>query len=172
MRINDVDFILIPEWLSGTENSPVDEDLWIARWHRNFATATWLDVEDLAPAEALLRQTTLADRPVIVVTHGRGIDPLIQAGPQLGSRPVVGAFIVAPSPVFHNNQCNIRDLCRLDFSTAIISSDDHPEFQPDLAEAMAEQLGGHFVSAGNSGRIDQPPGKGPGLKGSCGLVGS
>jgi predicted alpha/beta hydrolase family esterase len=163
MRIADVDFILIPEWLARPTTGKPDDDHWISRWQRNLATAGWLDAGECAPAECLLAQTAPveADRPIIIVTHGHGIDVLLDAHAELAVRPVVGAFIVAPSPAPGKFRPDDNGLQKLAFPSIVIASDDHPEFHPGEAQELAGRLGSTFVAAGPSGRIDASSGQGP-----------
>jgi serine hydrolase len=161
MRIADVDFILIPEWLARPAACDPDDNHWISRWHRNFATANWLDDSAETPVRGLLSQAGSKSRPTVIVTHGHGVDVVLEAGTALGACPIVGAFVVAPSPspaLFSSDGAGLQ---AMDFSSVIISPDDHPDFLPVDAQRLANQLGGHFVAAGPTQRIDSASGQGP-----------
>lgn len=161
MRISEVDFILVPEWLSRPTIGEPDDDHWISRWHRNIDRADWINPDLTTPVEALVSQAAASARPTVIVTHGAGIDVLLSAGVQLDAQPVAGAFIVAPAPATHRNEHLIRDLAQFSFPSVVIAPDDHPDFDPALARQFADQLGGHFVNAGPTGRIDSASGQGP-----------
>lgn len=161
MRIADVDFVLVPEWLADAPRKPTDhkrghdDDHWISRWQRNFATAEWLDTQNGAPADALVAQTAAAERPTIIVTHGRGVDVLLGASETLTAPSIVGAFVVAPAPKEVSPPLPLR------FASVIVAAEDHPELPTSEAQQLAKHLGGHFVSAGEAGRIDSASGQGP-----------
>lgn len=161
MRISDLDFILVPDWSDPSCGGLPDGDHWISRWHRNITTAEWFAAEADGSADALISQIGSRERQTMVITHGRGVDVLLHAGRALGGLPVAGAFIVAPSPTYHNNQSVIELVDQFQFASVVVSSEDHPEFHPDLAQKLSDRLGGHFVNAGASGRIDSLSGQGP-----------
>lgn len=161
MRIAEVDFILIPEWLAQPAACKPDDDHWISRWQRNFATADWLDASKETPVNGLLVQARSQTRPTIVVTHGHGVDVLLEAGAALDACPIVGAFVVAPSPSPGLFPAFGGGVQAMDFPSVIISPDDHPDFSRDDAQRLASQLGSHFVAAGPIQRIDSSSGQGP-----------
>jgi predicted alpha/beta hydrolase family esterase len=161
MRIADVDFILIPEWLAQPAACKPDDYHWISRWHRNFATANWLDAAQETPSNGLLAQARSQTRPTILVTHGHGVDVILEVGAALGACPILGAFVVAPSPSPLLFPSVGEGLLAMDFPSVIISPDNHPDFPQDDAQRLASQLGGHFVAAGPTQRIDSSSGQGP-----------
>lgn len=163
MRIADVNFILVPEWLAGLTPGEPDDDHWISRWQRNFATAEWLEVGQTSGADALVVQTSAASqRPVVVVTHGGGVEVLLSAAQRLDRCPVIGAFIVAPIPTTATTApAQAEAIQRLTFNSVVIASDDHPSFSGTKARAFAADLGSHFVTAGPAGTIDPASGQGP-----------
>lgn len=161
MRIADVDFILVPEWLAAPDTPPANEDHWISRWERNFATASWLDVSAKSPGEALVHQAAKSKRPVVVITHGRGIDVLLDVREALGGLPVIGAFLVAPATSHKLPFLDGKLTDPVAFQSLIVASDDHPECPQEEARRLAEALGGHFVAAGSTQRLDAESGQGP-----------
>jgi len=166
MRIADVDFVMVPEWLADTTRSKSeqvrahDDDHWICRWQRNFATAAWLDGSHKAPADALVAQTAERGRPVLIVTHGHGVDVLLAAREALATHSIAGALMVAPK-VKATSLPQLEKPAALSFPSLVVASDDHPEFTSDEARRLADHLGSHFVSAGPAGRIDSGSGQGP-----------
>ena len=157
MRIADLDFILIPEWLAGQHPAEPDPDHWMSRWQRNIATANWLDAQALPPAAGLLAQIAQSTRPVVVVTHGHAVDVLLSVTTEIADQPVIGAFIVAPAP----RQAAYDAGPELSFSSLIVAPDDHPDFAADAAQQLSQRLGSHFVAAGRAGRLDTASGQGP-----------
>ncbi|MBU2532923.1 MAG: alpha/beta hydrolase, partial [Alphaproteobacteria bacterium] len=153
-------FILIPEWLASPTAAKPEGDHWISRWERNFATAAWLRSDCADAAHALIRQSGEGLRPIIVVTHGQAVDVLLAAGEALGRCPVIGAFIVAPAPK-EMTAPPATAPGRLAFPSVVIAPDDHPEYQPADAQILADRIGGHFVAAGLTGRLDPCTGHGP-----------
>ena len=91
----------------------------------------------------------------MIVTHGAGVDILLSAGERLGARPVVGALIVAPHP------CSPANPMKLGFPVVVIAPANHPEVSPIEALELTEALGGHFVDAGETERLDSSSGHGP-----------
>lgn len=171
MRIADTDFILVPDWVVRPISVQPEDDHWISRWHRNLATARWIGREERpddegcavfadagAAAAALIRQIEGRTRPVIVVTHGRGVDVLLAAVSTAEFEwNAAGAFVVAPTVP----QLDYSGPVSLGEGAVVIASDDHPEVPQSVARDIAAKLGGSFVSAGSSGRIDAQSGQGP-----------
>ena len=161
MRITDLDFILVPEWLAHPGTDAPDSDHWISRWQRNIRSANWLDAQEATPSQALLTQCANNARPTIVVTHGIGVNVLLDSRDRLGQTPVAGAFIVAPVPARSSLETAVEDAPLFDFPSVVIASDDHPELSEDAARQLSSRLGSHFVAAGPSGRLDAASGQGP-----------
>ena len=95
-------------------------------------------------------------RPIVVVTHGAGIDVLLAAAELLGASSVVGAYIVAPTAPEGGFPGQA-----LPFNSVLIAPDNHPELTSEAAASLALALGGHFVDAGSVGRLDAQSGHGP-----------
>ncbi|MGI9477716.1 MAG: RBBP9/YdeN family alpha/beta hydrolase [Hyphomicrobiaceae bacterium] len=161
MRITDLDFILVPEWLAHPGADTPDADHWISRWQRNIRTADWLDGQDPSPSQALRAQCAKNARPTVIVTHGSGVNVLLDSGDGLGQTAVAGAFIVAPVPSGSLLDATGENALRLGFPSVVIASDDHPELSEDAARQFSARLGSHFVAAGPSGRLDAASGQGP-----------
>lgn len=161
MRISDLDFILIPEWLAGQGGGGPDDEHWISRWQRNIPTARWLQVKGPDAASALLAQCQAASRPVVVVTHGQAIEVLLAAAGPVQQAPVIGAFIVAPTPGGAGLDAALAVTAQLAFPSVIVAPDDHPQFTAEAAQALSQRLGSHFVAAGAAGRLDSASGQGP-----------
>lgn len=161
MRIADLDFILIPEWLAGQHPAEPDPDHWMSRWQRNIATARWLENTDRDPPANLLAQCAQSARPVVIVTHGQAVDVLLSVTVEIADRPVIGAFIVAPAPRLVTIDSVPGDLTALTFPSILIAPDDHPDFTPKAAQKLSERLGSHYVAAGPAGRLDTASGQGP-----------
>lgn len=161
MRIADLDFILIPEWLAGTGRAAPDPDHWMSRWQRNIATAQWLDTTDQDPPAGLLAQCAQSTRPVVIVTHGQAVEVLLSASAEIADRPVIGAFIVAPAPRPAAIDAAPGSLTALTFPSILVAPDDHPDFGPTAAQNLSQRLGSDFVAAGPAGRIDSASGQGP-----------
>ena len=161
MRIADLDFILIPEWLADPNGREPDDDHWMSRWQRNISSASWLDTRELNAPAALLAQCDAGSRPIVVVTHGEAVEVLLDAAPELGGRPVIGAFIVAPTPGKTSfDRISLENL-RLAFPSVVVAPDNHPELSSRAAEDLSQKLGGHYVAAGSTGRLDAASGHGP-----------
>ena len=171
MRIAETDFILIPEWLTQSSSqqtgkpqhgtSSPDEDHWISRWQRSIASASWLETSQGSPADALVTQCAALNRPVVIVTHGHGIQVLLAATSDLAKTPIAGAFIVAPSGQ-EERLANAASASQpLPYPSVIVAPDDHPVLPSEAAERLAQNLGGHYVAAGAAGRLDAQSGHGP-----------
>lgn len=161
MRIADIDFILIPEWLAGPNRSEPDDDHWMSRWQRNISTASWLNAQDLNAPAALLAQCHAGSRPIVIVTHGQAVEVLLSAAAEMKKDPVIGAFIVAPAPRTAALDSSPVETMRLPFPSVIVAPDVHPEFSSVAAQDLARKLGGHYVAAGSAGRLDAASGQGP-----------
>jgi predicted alpha/beta hydrolase family esterase len=160
MRVADVDLILIPGWLAGGAQLP-DADHWISRWERNLATARWLESAEGAPVDALFSQTTDNRRPIIIVTHGSGVEVLLGAGEALGARPVIGAFVVAPVVRQRAVKHIAPSAMPLAFPCVGIVPENNPGFSITEGRRLIEDMGGHFVAAGHTGAMDHTSGHGP-----------
>jgi predicted alpha/beta hydrolase family esterase len=160
MRVADVDIILIPGWLAGKAQL-ADASHWISRWERNLATAAWLDTREREPVDALLAQTADNPRPVIIVTHGTGVEVLLGAGEALGARPIVGAFVVAPVVSRGAVKHIAPSAMPLAFPSVGIVPENNPGFSVAAARRLVDDMGGHFVAAGHTGPMDHTSGHGP-----------
>lgn len=161
MRISDLDFILVPEWLAGPGGGGPDDQHWISRWQRNIQTAQWLQTGNLDAAGALLAQCQAAERPVVVVTHGRAVEVLVDAAEAIREAPVIGAFIVAPAPGQAPSATALPGAVQLAFPSVVVAPDDHPELTAEAAQDLSRRLGSHYVAAGAAGRLDSASGQGP-----------
>ncbi len=160
MRVADVDLILVPGWLAGGF-ALADDDHWISRWQRNLATARWLDQTKEDPVAALLAQSNDSLRPIIIVTHGTGVETLLAAGEALGARPVIGAFVVAPV-VTRRALAKIPPASMpLAFPSIGVIPENNPHFSAEEGRRLVESMGGHYVAAGMSGAMDHTSGHGP-----------
>ncbi|MFY0614816.1 MAG: alpha/beta hydrolase [Hyphomicrobiaceae bacterium] len=161
MRIADLDFILVPEWLARDGGRQPDSDHWISRWQRNIKSASWLKTHNVSAREALLDQCVANRRPTIIITHGHGVDVLLDIGPDLADTPAAGAFIVAPAPRSGDLDAAAAGALPLPVPSVIVAPDDHPDISTDVAQSLSDALGGHFVAAGLAGRLDSSTGQGP-----------
>lgn len=161
MRISDLDFVLIPEWHGRHGAARPDDDHWISRWQRNIATAEWLQTTGPDAASALHTQCQAAQRPVVVVTHGRAVEVLLAAAESIQQTTVIGAFIVAPAPDRSESVATLSDAAQLAFPSVIIAPDDHPDLSAEAAQELSRRLGSHHVAAGAAGRLDSASGQGP-----------
>jgi hypothetical protein len=161
MRVADVDLILVPGWIVRSSSATADPDHWISRWERNLTTARWLDPGSADPVEALLAEAGSSRRPVIVVTHGTGVEVLLAAGEALGARPVIGGFVVAPVVRAQAIREISPSAMPLGYPSVGIVPDNNPAFSAAEGNALIESMGGHLVQAGNTGPIDNTSGQGP-----------
>ena len=160
MRVADVDLILIPGWIAGGPKV-AEPDHWICRWERNLASARWLELDGREAAEALLAQADDSLRPIIIVTHGRGVEVLLAAAEALGARPVIGAFVVAPV-VSQDALKRIQPSATpLAFPSVGIVPENNPAFSAEDGRRLIEDMGGHYVAAGHTGAMDHTSGHGP-----------
>lgn len=150
-----------------------DDDHWISRWQRSIASAQWLEraanpdaqsgAQSGVPsgADALVAQSEALSHPIVVVTHGHGVEVLLSARDQPKSPAIRGAFIVAPTL----NESRLADISgepsALPCPSVVIAPDDHPVLTASAAQNFAAYLGGHYVSAGTVGRLDAGSGHGP-----------
>ena len=160
MRVADVDLILVPGWLAGGF-ALADDDHWISRWQRNLATARWLDQTDGDPAATLLKQSNDSLRPIIVVTHGTGVEVLLAAGEALGARPVIGAFVVAPIVTRRALSRIPPGSMPLAFPSVGVIPENNPHFSAEDGRRLVDSMSGHYVAAGMSGAMDNTSGHGP-----------
>lgn len=161
MRIADLDFIMVPEWLARPDGREPDDDHWISRWQRNISTASWLDTRDLSPPDALLSQCSENTRPTVIISHGHGIDVILNSTAELAKTSLVGGFIVAPVPTGDWLDPPSDSALPLGFPSVIIAPDDHPDLSVAAAQSLSDTIGSHYVAAGPTGRIDAASGQGP-----------
>lgn len=166
MRIADTDFILIPGWLADEaapqpRHASTDDDHWISRWQRSIASAQWLKRDPQPASDSLVAQTAALVRPTVIVTHGHGIDVLLEACDKLEEGAITGAFIVAPTAAGNAIQSSDADALTLRFPSVLIAPDNNPALTVSAAQNLASSLGSHYVSAGTVGQLDAGSGHGP-----------
>lgn len=120
---------------------------WLDRWSSRLPTA-----ERIA---AGTRPVPSADRPVLLLAHGRGVARALADARELAT--IAGAFLVAPrgdGPV---------DLPAgpLAFPAMLVASRNDPHLAYDAADALAADWGALLVDAGEAGSIDGAGGYGP-----------
>lgn len=167
MKVKDADILIVPGYTnSGPEH-------WQTRWQEKLSTARRVEQAEwskpvredwmAAMAEAVNR----AEKPVVVIAHSLGVPTFIQAIPQF-TRPVVGAFLVAP-PDVANPEIRPRHLMTfgpyprdpLPFPSMTIGSRNDPYCPSGVAEDIAAAWGSLYLDAGEAGHINANSGFGP-----------
>ena len=113
-----------------------------------------------------------AERPVVVIAHSLGVPTVIQAMPQF-SRPVAGAFLVAP-PDVANPAIRPKHLMTfgpyprdpLPFPSMAIGSRNDPFCASRRRRRHRRRLGFAVLDAGEAGHINADSGFGPWPEGS------
>jgi predicted alpha/beta hydrolase family esterase len=150
-----------------------DPNHWQNRWQDKLATARHLpgepDLDSLAAWEArLLQAVEAADRPVVLVAHGCGVNLTVLSAGKLDPAIVRGAFLVAPAGsrfVLEQGDLDARlahlPTDPLPFAATVIASRNDPACPILEAEEWAFAWGAAFADAGDSGHLDPESGHGP-----------
>src|SRR4051794_21577271 len=97
MRTSDCDILIMP----GLGNASPDH--WQSRWQDKLATArrveqtNWDEVHLETWGQKLVAAISHAQRPVIIVGHGTGVNVPVHMAKKLNKKLVRGAFFVAPA---------------------------------------------------------------------------
>lgn len=167
MKTTDAEILIVP----GFKGAP--EDHWQTRWEKNLSAARRVQMGDWQKPvfedwkANLLQEVAKCRKPIVLVGHSLGSQVIVQAAHEF-SRPVAGAFLVAP-PDVENPDIRPRHLMTfgpasrepLPFPSVTIASrnDDFCPFH--VAEDMAAAWGSLFMDAGESGHINADSGHGP-----------
>jgi len=167
MKASEADILIVP----GYKGSGPDH--WQSRWEGRLSSARRVAMGDWhKPVFEEWRDNLVAavgntSRPVILVGHSIGAQVIVAAA-DLFSRPVAGAFLVAP-PDVENPDIRPRHLLtfgpyrreKLPFPAVTIASRDDPFCSIDKAREMAAAWGSTFMEAGDSGHLNHESGHGP-----------
>ncbi len=172
MKVKDVDILIIPGYTnSGPEH-------WQTRWQEKLSSARRVEQADWEHPERADWTTTIADavnnsgRPVVLVAHSLGVAATVQAVP-LFTRPVAGAFLVAPPDIDDPNfepaiERTFGPWPRdpLPFPSIVVGSNNDPFCALPVAENLAAAWGSLFINAGDAGHLNTEAGFGPWPEGS------
>ena len=172
MKVKDTDILIIPGY---TNSGP---DHWQTRWQDKLSTARRVEQAEWSKpvredwVENVRRAIDDAERPVVLVAHSLGIPTAIHAARE-ASRPVAGAFFVAP-PDVANASIRPKHLMTfgpyprdpLPFPSITVASRNDPFCAFEVAEDIAGAWGSLFIDAGEVGHINAESGHGPWPEGS------
>ncbi len=172
MRVKDADILIVPGY---TNSGP---DHWQTRWQAKLSTARRVEQAEWSKpvredwTRVLANAVNEAERPVIVVAHSLGVPTLIHTLPLL-SKPIAGAFLVAP-PDVANPAIRPKHLMTfgpyprdpLPFPSIVASSSNDSFCALEVAEDIAAAWGSLFIHAGEAGHINAESGYGPWPEGS------
>ena len=172
MKVKEADILIIPGY---TNSGP---DHWQTRWQGRLSTARRVEQAEWSKpvredwVENVARAIDEAKRPVVLLAHSLGIPTAIHAARE-ASRPVAGAFFVAP-PDVANPAIRPKHLMTfgpyprdpLPFPSITVASRNDPFCAFEVAEDIAAAWGSLFVDAGEAGHINAESGHGPWPEGS------
>lgn len=167
MKVSEADILIVPGY---TNSGP---DHWQSRWEAKLSTARRVEQAEWSKPVREDWTARVADavnasvRPVVLVAHSLGVAAAVQSIPRF-SRPVAGAFLVAP-PDVANAAIRPRHLMTfgpydrepLPFPSITIASRNDPFCDYDVAEDIAAAWGSQIVDAGHAGHINAESGHGP-----------
>lgn len=177
MKVKDADILIIPGY---TNSGP---DHWQTRWEGRLSTARRVEqaqwskpVRDEWVAN-VVTAIEESERPVVLVAHSLGVPTAIHAARE-ASRPVAGAFLVAP-PDVANPKIRPKHLMTfgpyprdpLPFPSLTVASRNDPFCDFEVAEDIAASWGSLFIDAGESGHLNAESGHGPWPEGSMTFAG-
>lgn len=172
MKAAEADILIVPGY---TNSGP---DHWQSRWESKLTTARRVEQAEWSKpvrenwTANVARAVNEATRPAVIVAHSLGVAAVIQAIPQF-TRPVVGAFFVAP-PDVANEDIRPKHLMTfgpyprdpLPFPSVVIASRNDPFCAFDVAEDQAAAWGSLLIDAGEAGHLNADAGYGPWPEGS------
>lgn len=167
MKVADVEILIVP----GLGNS--GEDHWQTRWEDRLSSARRVEQADWDNpvfdhwTNRIAREVSIAQKPVVFVAHSLGVAAVLHALPKL-SRPVAGAFFVAPPDVCDPTRVPASLLPfgpyptdRLTFPAVTVASRNDPYCAFETIEGLAESWRSLLIDAGESGHINAASGHGP-----------
>jgi predicted alpha/beta hydrolase family esterase len=172
MKVRDADILIVPGYTnSGPEH-------WQSRWEAKLSTARRVEQAEWSKpvredwTRKVVEAVNSAAKPVVLVAHSLGIPAVIHALPEF-TKPVVGAFLVAP-PDVANPAIRPKHLMTfgpyprepLPFPSLIVASRNDPYCAFEVAEDIAAAWGSLFIDAGEAGHINADAGYGPWPEGS------
>ncbi len=167
MKAGEAEILIVP----GYKGSGPDH--WQSRWEAKLASARRVSMGDWHKPvfedwrANLVEAVKAAKKPVVLVGHSIGAQMIARAARDF-SRPVAGAFLVAP-PDVENPTIRPRHLLTfgpasrepLPFPSMTLASRNDPFCDFDKAQAMAAGWGSAFIDAGHSGHLNHESGHGP-----------
>ena len=167
MRVSEADILIVPGYKGADENH------WQSRWEQKLSTARRVQqIEWTKPVRddwvrTVAEAVNEAERPPVIVAHSLGVAAVVQAVP-LFTRPVAGAFFVAP-PDVSDETIRPKHLLTfgpyprdpLPFPSVVVASRNDPYSRFEPAEDAAGTWGSLFIDAGESGHLNGDSGHGP-----------
>ncbi len=167
MKTKDAEILIVP----GYKGAP--EDHWQTRWENKLSAARRVAMGDWQKPvfedwkANLIAAVAQTQKPVVLVGHSIGSQVIVQAADEF-TRPIAGAFLVAP-PDVANPEIRPRHLLTfgpartdpLPFPSVTIASRNDSFCPFEVAEEMAASWGSLFMDAGESGHINGESGHGP-----------
>ena len=167
MKTTDAEILIVP----GYKGSGPDH--WQTRWETKLSAARRVAMGDWHKPvfedwkQNLIDAVDAAEKPVVLVGHSIGSQVIVHAANAF-SRPVAGAFLVAP-PDVENPAIRPRHLLTfgpartdpLPFPSLTVASRNDEFCSFEVAERMAADWGSLFLDAGESGHINAESGHGP-----------
>jgi len=167
MKTTETEILIVPGYKGSLE------DHWQSRWERNLSAARRVAMGDWHKPvfedwkENLVKAVGEAEKPVVLVGHSIGSQVIVHAANEF-SKPVAGAFLVAP-PDVENPAIRPRHLLTfgpartdpLPFPSVTVASRNDEFCAFEVAERMAADWGSLFLDAGESGHINAESGHGP-----------
>ena len=167
MKVSEAEILIVPGYGSS------GEEHWQTRWEDRLSTARRVEQADwMNPVldhwtARIIREVSVATRPVVFVAHSLGVATVLHALPKIGAK-VAGAFFVAP-PDLADPARLPADLSafgpypteRLPFPAITIASRNDPYSAFETVERLTENWGSLLIDAGESGHINVDSGHGP-----------
>ena len=159
-------------------------DHWQSRWEAKLPTARrvmqadWDRPEAATWIAALRAAMAQGDKPLVIVAHSLGVIAAARALEGDGSRPVAGAFLVAPPS--ESTIAGIPEVAPdfrpyprapLPCPSILVASTDDPYTSLEEAEALAKDWQAAFLNAGAAGHINTESGHGPWPEGLMSFAG-
>lgn len=168
MKVAEADILIVPGY-GGS-----DESHWQTRWESRLSTARRVEQADWNQpvlehwTNRVIREVSVAERPVVLIAHSLGVPTVLHALPKLGAGKVAGAFLVAPPDV--SDPVRMPDGLtsfgpypseRLPFPAITIASRNDPYCAYEEAERLTGLWGSLLIDAGEAGHINVASGHGP-----------
>ncbi|MCX8997813.1 alpha/beta hydrolase [Rhizobiaceae bacterium BDR2-2] len=167
MKVAEADILIVPGYGDSGDGH------WQTRWEQRLSTARRVEQADWNNpvldhwTARIVREVSVATRPVVFIAHSLGVPSVLHALPRLGPN-IAGAFFVAPPDLSDASRMpegltafGPYPTERLPFPAITIASRNDPYCAFETAERLTESWGSLLIDAGESGHLNTESGHGP-----------